>query len=332
MDGIETITEIRKLYSVLTPGSYPGFILYSSADDGSLNEQIQRLNINKKLVKPAKISELFDALNALKSDASTKNNRAQLREDIKSYSIEATILIAEDVSLNMLLIKTFMKNHFPNVKIIDVDNGRSAVEAFEEFPVDLVLMDIQMPELDGYQATQAIRKYENQKGITHRTPILALTAGAIKGERDRCIEAGMDNYLTKPIEKPLLIAAIKEYLKIEDKEDALIQFDEKPLLNSLGGDKELLVDMLRLAMDELTHYHKELKTTDINENPNKVSRILHKMKGIASNLYFLELTEILEELESNFGTNEFHKHLLPKLTNYYQRLLEYIEEIYFNTQ
>lgn len=330
MDGITTIEEVQKLYSVLTPGNRPGFILYSSADDGSLNEQITRLKINKKLVKPAKISELFSALNSLRADGSQVTDRIAQRQQTDSSGLVATILIAEDVSLNMLLIKTFMKNHFPNVKVIDVDNGQAAVDAFENHSIDLILMDVQMPELDGYEATETIRKIEKERG-QDQIPIIALTAGAIKGERERCLQAGMNHFLTKPIDKPLLIAALQQYLATEG-EDEVIAYDETVLLENLSGDKELLHDMLRLAMDELTKYHRELVMSNVADNPNKVSRVIHKMKGIASNVNFLRLSEILEELEKHFGTEKYASELLPMLTRHFQHLLAYIEQRYAFTK
>jgi CheY-like chemotaxis protein len=126
--------------------------------------------------------------------------------------LSASILIAEDVPLNLILVKALINKIIPNAKYLEAEDGKEAVGLFAMNTPDLVLMDIQMPELDGYQATKAIRDHEmaNQMG---RTPIIALTAGAIVGEREKCIHAGMDDYITKPIDRKELVAKLMEHLQ-----------------------------------------------------------------------------------------------------------------------
>ena len=90
-------------------------------------------------------------------------------------------------------------------------NGREAVKLFEDSAFDLIFMDVQMPEMDRFEAVAAIRRREDSKGIQHRTPIIALTAHAMKGGRDRCIAAGMDGYLTKPLRSTELDDLLMKY-------------------------------------------------------------------------------------------------------------------------
>jgi PAS domain S-box-containing protein len=119
-----------------------------------------------------------------------------------------TIFIVEDNQINMLLAKTLIKRILPNAEIIELENGKVALEKIKDVLPDLILMDIQMPEMNGYDATVEIRKLPNAKHI----PIIALTAGTVMGEKEKCIEYGMNDYIPKPIDKELLKRIIEEKL------------------------------------------------------------------------------------------------------------------------
>jgi len=96
---------------------------------------------------------------------------------------------------------------------VDVaNNGREAVDAWQRETYDVVLMDVQMPEMDGFMATATIRDLERERGATARTPIVAMTANAMKGDRERCLEAGMDGYVSKPVKRQTLFAEIEKVL------------------------------------------------------------------------------------------------------------------------
>ena len=96
--------------------------------------------------------------------------------------------------------------------VVVANNGREAVDAWERDRFDVVLMDVQMPELDGLEATARIRELEQQRGVAEPTPIIAMTANAMKGDRERCLEAGMDGYVSKPVKRPALFAEIDRVL------------------------------------------------------------------------------------------------------------------------
>lgn len=137
----------------------------------------------------------------------------QLAEEISTPAVpeipSITILIAEDNKINMLLAKTLIKQILHQARIIEAENGQQALEAFQTNTVDLILMDVQMPTMNGYEATQKIRAIQ-----TRHVPIIALTAGTVVGERERCLEAGMDDYASKPIIKDTLEALIAHWVKV----------------------------------------------------------------------------------------------------------------------
>ena len=124
---------------------------------------------------------------------------------------EVTILIAEDNPVNMVLAKAILSQFFTQLNVKEARNGQEALDAFLRSRPDIILMDIQMHVMDGYTGTREIREKERELGEAVQVPIIALTAGAVKGERERCLEAGMNDYLTKPIQKKELWATLKKY-------------------------------------------------------------------------------------------------------------------------
>ncbi|MCF0069020.1 PAS domain S-box protein [Dyadobacter sp. CY261] len=211
-DGIETIRKIRKLEN--SEPKQPVILLNDSFDEEALSVLGNELNISHFLVKPVKIRQLFHTLSDLglktgKPESrilpvAPKNQPTQMPE-----TVEVKILIAEDHKINMLLVKSMLSKILPNSHLIEAANGKEAIAAFLQNLPDLVFMDIQMPEMNGYEATREIREAETR---TH-VPIIALTAGTVVGEREKCIEAGMDDYLTKPVLKDTLEAAVRKWLR-----------------------------------------------------------------------------------------------------------------------
>ncbi len=130
----------------------------------------------------------------------SKKNNVVLNSNLK-------ILVVEDNKINMLLTRTILKNLFPDIFIYEGTDGEQAVHLFATIHPDIVLMDIQMPVMNGYEATKVIRKTEAGKDI----PIIALTAGTVKGEKENCLEAGMDDYITKPIIRATLEEVILKW-------------------------------------------------------------------------------------------------------------------------
>ncbi|MEZ5911172.1 MAG: response regulator [Paracoccaceae bacterium] len=119
------------------------------------------------------------------------------------------VLIAEDNMTNSLIVRKMLEPE--NLELILVENGRLAVESYERQPPDIVLMDMSMPVMDGLQAAREIRRIEARDGLP-RVPMVALTANAFSDDRDACIEAGLDDFLTKPISKPDLTERIRAHL------------------------------------------------------------------------------------------------------------------------
>ncbi len=213
--GIEMVRNLRNSKDKAL-SEIPVILIHSTADDALINQTCQDLKIRHKITKPLQLSDLVGVLNKAGSDnagpAVSMPGDQGIEVSGSDDSPEVAVLIAEDNPVNMMLAKALVTRFIANVRLYEAHNGNEAVRSFIRHKPDLILMDIQMHEKDGYSAAREIREIE--KDGNERVPIVALTAGTIQGERERCIEAGMDEYLSKPIVKEKLEEILKLYIKI----------------------------------------------------------------------------------------------------------------------
>jgi CheY-like chemotaxis protein len=165
-----------------------------------------------RLLKPVKQSLLLDNILRIMSPVATERSAAPALPAVPVETASATaslrVLLAEDNPVNVKFALKVLQLAGHTVTV--VNNGKQAVDQWRSDPVDLVLMDLQMPEMDGLEATRAIRAAEKERN-TH-TPIIAMTANAMAGDREICFEAGMDGYVAKPVKKDLLLAEIQRVM------------------------------------------------------------------------------------------------------------------------
>jgi two-component system sensor histidine kinase/response regulator len=210
MDGLEVAMLVRQ---ELQQGA-PLILMLSSDDLAPQFARMKEARLDAYLVKPITRRELFDAIAKVIADA--KNGAAGIAQasNGKASAISATdlpparILVAEDSPDNRLLISAYLKN---TKCLLDfAENGQVAVEKFTSNSYDLVLMDIQMPVMDGHVATRTIRAWEREHDAGH-TNIIALTASALDAEEARTLEAGCDAHVAKPVKKATLLGTISRY-------------------------------------------------------------------------------------------------------------------------
>ena len=197
-----------------------------------------------------------------------------------------TILVAEDNPINARLAVALLRKRGWEVKV--TGNGREALEALSAQAFDLVLMDIQMPEMDGYDATMAVRQRE--AGTGHRTPILAMTAHAMKGDLERCFEAGMDGYLTKPIKASEFYDAIEGLVSSGEPEigegpagGSGAPADLSQLLVNTGGDVDLLDELVDLFAEDCPGQVENLAAAIQRGDAKDLEESAHKLKGAVAN-------------------------------------------------
>ena len=218
-----------------------------------------------------------------------------------------------------------------------VENGIKAIETLKQSTYNLILMDVQMPEMNGFEATKAIRQMEGEK---KHIPIVAMTAHAMKGDKERCLKAGMDDYIAKPIEPQELFDTIEKWSKnycrekVKTKKDDYkkkkteknIPIEFETAVDRFCGDRELLENMLEEFLD---YVPKQLRTLDKaikKGDAETVDREAHSLKGLAAQLSVKGLADLSLNLEllGQKGNLDEANDELDKLKTEFQHLKEYI--------
>ena len=283
MDGLETIRKIRKSFAA-TQQELPIMLLSSSSDDEQVIKEGERLQVSR-LLKPVKMQDLYRSLSRLcqkSPDAVTHEAPAGV---MPATDQELCVLIAEDNTVNMLLAVIVIRRLAPKALIIEAKNGLEAVEACKKRMPNLILMDVQMPEMNGCEATAAIRALPGAAD----TPIIALTASNVKSERENCLESGMDDFMVKPVVEETIAAAFHKWLKAEPAplpEVVTVKkehhYDASVLLNYAGGDEGAVVELLQLARKELGHslhaFKEQIQAGDLFE----INQLGHRLYGTAA--------------------------------------------------
>jgi two-component system sensor histidine kinase/response regulator len=185
--------------------------MLTSADQSSSAARCRDLGVNTYLIKPFKPAELLAMIQKALGSAAADTIRRKTSSPGPMAGRPWSILVAEDNAVNQKLALAMLKRM--GLKAIIARNGEEAIACWRETHPDLILMDVQMPELDGLDATRRIRGIELASG-TH-IPIIAMTAHAMRGDRERCLEAGMDDYISKPISGAALEQTIARFVERE---------------------------------------------------------------------------------------------------------------------
>lgn len=332
LDGLDTIRNIREKLA-LNPEQQPIFLLYSSSDDEHIKKACIELGVAQRLVKPIHIQQLYNALALLnKENKGTKKHKSPMnlgKEQFQSAAI-FTIMLVEDIAINMLLARTIIKAVLPNVILIEAKNGKEAVEKYPKQPVDFIFMDIQMPEKNGYEATMEIREIEKTQGT--QAIIVAMTAGTVKGEKEKCLAIGMNDYLSKPIVKSLVVDILKLYLfdeKTKQVEQDVTQkipkhFDLEAIKQALHNDLATINEMLALTLPFFKTAIVELRQAIDSQNVKNIKNIAHKIKGTALSCCFDILVIHTIEIESY---DNFENHKIEELYELIRLEIEFLKDL-----
>jgi CheY-like chemotaxis protein len=249
-----------------------------------------------------------------------KKAHAQINKAVSIPSFKGyTILIVEDNDMNRLVATKFIEK--TGADIITAKNGIEAIDIFGNRAVDLILMDLQMPEMDGFEATKQIRKIEQEMGIPkgssmsqgslNRTPIIALTAAVMDGDRDRAASAGVDMHLGKPIDEQELYKVIGDFL--ESKSDPGVQapepaeskepfpimddFDLKQGMAASQGDPVFYRKLLRVFDTQLSGPFSDIADSIKTLGVAEIQQLAHTLKGIAGTVGATRIAVIAEEID-----------------------------------
>lgn len=330
MNGIELAQRLRTNKHTKSTA----VIMLSSINQLEETGQWYAAGIDVYVNKPVRQAELYEALGIALEDKKIlpegtigDNTTTAVKEE---STLNANVLVAEDNPINQELARTILESFGCSVLI--VDNGRQAVEAITNSPLDrmqraydLVLMDCQMPELDGYQATEKIRAWElslDKNDRSDKLPIIALTANAMSGDRERCLEAGMDDYLTKPFTQEELGGICRKWISLETiveqqletktaktiqqaKQSSITKsssLDSSALDNirklQREGSPNILAKIINLYLKNAPPMLEKLQEATATGNAELLRGTAHSLKSSSANLGATAVTDLCRELET----------------------------------
>jgi PAS domain S-box-containing protein len=241
--------------------------------------------------------------------AAQDDEKDQLAEqDASTFKEKAyKVLLVEDNVLNKKFIAHFLEKS--GHKVLTAENGKEALKILEEDEFDVVLMDVQMPEMDGVEATRQIRKSRAEGGLGLKVPVIALTAYAMKGDRERFLQAGMNDYLPKPVEQDSLFEVLQRVLENRktakksiaqsepEEEKSELEFDIGALREHYQGNEERLKKLLNLAYRELSEKKKSLQYCLKNEDLSELAEVAHSLVSMLGILKVRKSSEMARSLQ-----------------------------------
>ena len=309
MDGI-MLAEAIQTDPIL---STTRLMVMSSLGEKLAPEQLQRLGIAEWLTKPVKQSRLYDCIaNVLDGQSAGGHGPATLAPIARGTDPNITrhgarILLAEDNPVNQKVALRQLDKMGYSAEA--VANGLEVLDALNRIPYDLVLMDCQMPELDGYAATAEIRRRE---GTARRTPIIAMTAHALQGDRERCLAAGMDDYISKPVKADELTAVLERWLSnrpatghvapaapppaIAPTENPSVNFER--LRQTCDGDEQFTRELVDSYLTQTTTQIDQLRTAIAGADAARVERLAHTAAGASLAMGMIAIVPMLREIEA----------------------------------
>ncbi|MBF0409151.1 MAG: response regulator [Candidatus Riflebacteria bacterium] len=274
-------------------------------------KRVKEIGFNGYLTKPVKKALLFDCLLSVLRDHKplipgeqnivTRHSLAEKRKH------KARILVAEDNPTNQKVALGILEKL--GFRADAVANGIEAIRALSTIPYDLVFMDLQMPDMDGIEATSLIRQ-KNSPVINHEVPVIAMTAHALKGNREECLEVGMNDYISKPVSPNEIMNAIKKYLFLEQEEfpekeslkdkqiSDLLIFDKNTLFERLGEDNQLCSQVINVFISDAPKQIASILDAIEQNNLEQVLLRSHTLKGASANVCAVSLNNLISKIEA----------------------------------
>ena len=321
MDGIETIKRIRADAKL---SHTPAFVMVTAYSREELLQkaQTEAVNVDGILVKPVSPSTLLDSiLNALGKEVVKSSRRHEKENNYKEDAAAlkgAYLLLVEDNAVNQELAIEILEE--AGIKVDVANNGAEAVEKVFKTTYDGVLMDCQMPVMDGFEATQKIREDSRFSNL----PILAITANAMAGDKEKVLEAGMNDHIPKPIDVTHLFAIMSKWIKPKQRsqESAIIPshesettenmplviagMDIKSALGRVAGNEKLLRKLLGRFVETQSDATLRIKAAIEDKDIETATREAHTIKGLAGNIGADLLFKLAEELENMFKRGDLN--------------------------
>ena len=307
MDGFTLVEQIRRHPELVSST----LMMLSSADRHDSAARCRELGVDAYMTKPIKRAELLNAITASMDAKSASKVRAMKRLpiDIERSERSLRVLLAEDNLVNQKLAVRLLEKRGHSVVV--AENGKVALEAIEQQSFDVVLMDVQMPEIDGFEATIVIRQKEKITG--GHLPVVAMTAHAMKGDRERCLKIGMDGYISKPLQPSELFDTVESLATNTsngDDQPSEQVFNLDAAYGNVGGDQGLMQELIEVFVAEYPPALERIRTAITSQDAKGLNKAAHYLKGTigvfatTSAFTAAERLEHLGDSGSLIGANE----------------------------
>lgn len=316
LSGLETIDKIKELF-YKQEESIPLIVLHTSSEEHEVISAFRQQEHSFCLLKPIRSDELYTTLRKA-MQKNKADDDAVKRDNLDAASIfyqqRAKVLLADDNSVNMALNLRMMASIMPNAELIEVGNGAHAIEKCLLFHFDLILMDVQMPDVDGIEATKQIRLIPGFE----ETPIIGITAGNVRGEKEKCLEAGMSEFLPKPIRQNDLYTVLQKFTQFTvSKEELLVNKDDHldmvALNEQIGDDASFKSFFLNLVIKEVEQTWGQLKNVVQTGDVANMKVILHKLRGTSATAGLIRLARLTSDLEKELSSHNPQYSLLDDI-------------------
>ena len=339
MDGMELARRI-KADPALSPVR---LVLLTSMGRRGEGEEASQSGIEAYLTKPVRQSELYDALVTVMSGTTSEGRRLVTLRGLRRQKAGAhRVLVAEDNPVNQKVAARMLENLGYQVDV--VADGGEALEAVASTRYGAVLMDVQMPGMDGYRATRRIRDQEERSGRRNmmmglrkrRTPIIAMTANAMQGDRERAIEAGMDDYVSKPVSRKELGAVLGRWIsgtpayRVPGAEDGESHADgplDRKVISGLRGlqgedETDIVAELAGMFLDDARPRLSALEEAVLSDDAPAVERLAHTLKGSSANMGARGMSALCARLEDAGASGDLSQgfRLLERLKEEFVRV------------
>ena len=314
MNGFDLARQIKTLPDCLeTP-----LILTTTSGERGDGSKCKEIGVSAYLSLPLSRSDILNTVIAVLDQKNSPHDHVKQPQLITKHSLfekigeKFTLLLVEDYPTNQKVAMAYLTNAGYHVDI--ADNGQRAVEAYQNRKYDLILMDIQMPEMDGYQATAAIRALEkgaDAPSQTHdRTPIVALTAHATEEDKRKCLEAGMDDFLTKPLQRGDLLQTLSKWLGMTETmsppqpssrpdlpDHGIPPVDFNKAIKEFDGQRELVFTIIQEFSDDINKQVGVMNAALAAGDFETLRKEAHSIKGGAANIHAVPLSQTAKKIE-----------------------------------
>ncbi|MBF0547276.1 MAG: response regulator [Candidatus Riflebacteria bacterium] len=323
MPGLNGFEATKKIKKEICSDKFPQVILVTGFGHVEIDSESANYEVDSALIKPVKPSVLFDTIMTLFGQEISEKGKIRFHDDLagkENSFIGRKALVVEDNKINQEVARGFLEGVGFQVEI--AENGSKGVEKFlsNEKEFHVVFMDIQMPVMDGYEATRMIRIRAKSRNF----PIIAMTAHALKEERERCLKAGMSDYLSKPIDPNALFAVLKKWVEpgnetpVEGQKKSSIDYslDRKGFssilnvinleeaLRRIRGDTNHFKKILTAFKNDFKDVLEKINDAVIRRNCEETANLLHSLKGVAGNISANHLFETVREFEEQLKRQE----------------------------